>query len=60
MSPVAVSTGKTVAETLGNLREALAMHFQGMIEDGDPIPDPTTLVDYLDVGVVAATAELDA
>jgi len=60
MSPVAVSTGKTVAETLGNLREALAMHFQGMIEDGDPIPDPTTLVDYLDVGVVAATAESDA
>jgi predicted RNase H-like HicB family nuclease len=55
--PGCVSTGKTVAETLSNLREALAMHFQGMIEDGDAIPDPTTLVDYLDVSVLAATGE---
>jgi predicted RNase H-like HicB family nuclease len=55
--PGCVSTGKTVAQTLSNLREAMAMHIQGLIEDGDSIPDPTTLVDYLDVGVVAATAD---
>jgi predicted RNase H-like HicB family nuclease len=55
--PGCVSTGKTVAETLSNLREALAMHFHGLIEDGEGIPDPTSLVDYLDVGVLATTED---
>ena len=41
--PGCVATGKTVAETLASLREALEMHIAGMREDGDPIPDPTTL-----------------
>jgi predicted RNase H-like HicB family nuclease len=57
--PGCISTGKSVAQTLSNLREAMAMHFQGLIEDGESIPDPSTLVDYLDVGIVAATAESD-
>jgi len=49
--PGCISTGKTVQETLNNLREALEFHFEGMREDGDKIPDPETLVDYIDVGV---------
>ena len=49
--PGCVSTGKTVAQTLANLREALEFHFEGMIEDGDPIPDPQTLCDYVDVEI---------
>jgi predicted RNase H-like HicB family nuclease len=49
--PGCVATGKTVAQTLSNLREALAMHFEGMQEDGETPPDPTTLCDYIDVDV---------
>jgi predicted RNase H-like HicB family nuclease len=49
--PGCVSTGKTVEQTLANLREALEFHFEGMREDGDTIPDPETLVDYIDVGL---------
>lgn len=49
--PGCIATGKTVQETLSNMREALEFHFEGMREDGDKIPDPETLVDYIDVGV---------
>ena len=49
--PGCISTGKTVAETLANLREALQMHFAAMVSDGDPIPNPETLCDYLDVEI---------
>jgi predicted RNase H-like HicB family nuclease len=44
-------TGKTVQETLANLRVALRMHFEGLQEDGEAIPDPTTLCDYVDVEI---------
>jgi predicted RNase H-like HicB family nuclease len=41
--------GKTVAETLSLMREALEFHFEGTAEDGLPIPDPECLVAYVDV-----------
>ena len=51
--PGCISVGATVEETLANLREALAFHFEGMVEDGDPIPNPETLCDYVDVAIPA-------
>jgi len=50
-------TGKTVQETLANLRTALRMHFDGLQEDGEPIPDPISLCHYVDVEI-ASPAEL--
>jgi predicted RNase H-like HicB family nuclease len=47
-------TGKTVQETLTNLRTALQMHFEGLQEDGEPIPDPISLCDYDDVEIIAS------
>ena len=32
-----------------NLREALAAHFEVMREIGDPIPEPSSSVDYVEV-----------
>lgn len=52
--PGCAATGKKVQETLGLLREALAMHFESMRGQGEPIPDPQTLVDYIDVGVAVS------
>ena len=52
--PGCIATGDTVAETMANMREALSFHFEGMQEDGDPIPDPQTLCDYVDVEVPVA------
>jgi len=47
--PGCVATGKTVAETLRAMREALEFHLQGISEDGVPIPDPSSVVDYVEV-----------
>ena len=42
--PGCVSTGRTLAEIEKNIREAIEYHIEGMIEDGDPIPEPTSRV----------------
>ena len=36
-----VSVADTLQEMEANIREALEFHFEGMIEDGDPLPEPT-------------------
>lgn len=40
--PGCVTTGPTIEETKANMREAIAFHLQGMRQDGDPVPVPTT------------------
>ena len=50
-----IATGKTIEETRQNMKEALAFHFEGMAEDGDPIPEPTTAADYVEVDVPVQT-----
>jgi predicted RNase H-like HicB family nuclease len=39
--PGCVSTGDTIEETKQNMREAIEFHIQGMLEDGEPIPQPS-------------------
>jgi predicted RNase H-like HicB family nuclease len=48
-APGCVATGATVDEVKRNLAEALQFHFEGMRADGDPLPQPSSSVDYLDV-----------
>ncbi|MGI8742978.1 MAG: type II toxin-antitoxin system HicB family antitoxin [Bryobacteraceae bacterium] len=47
--PGCVSTGETLEEMKRNIQEAIEFHLDGMREDGLPIPEPTTQVDYADV-----------
>jgi len=47
--PGCITTGKTVQQTLKNMREALLFHFDGLREDGQAIPDPQALVDYIEL-----------
>lgn len=35
------------------LREAVEFHIEGLIEDGLPVPQPTSLVDYVHVAQAA-------
>jgi predicted RNase H-like HicB family nuclease len=49
--PGCVATGTTVEETESLLREAIDLHLEGMREDGLPIPEPASLVEYLEVSV---------
>jgi predicted RNase H-like HicB family nuclease len=45
--PGCVTTGDTVAETLRSIGEAIEFHLEGMQEDGEAIPAPTTLAAYV-------------
>jgi len=47
--PGCVTTGQTVEETLANMREAIEFHLEGMREDGEPIPEPTSLAALVEV-----------
>lgn len=39
--PGCVSTGRTLKEMKANIREALEFHFDGMLEHGEALPEPT-------------------
>ncbi|MBB6212518.1 type II toxin-antitoxin system HicB family antitoxin [Novispirillum itersonii] len=41
--PGCAAAGDTVAACFEDAHGALALHLAGMIEDGDPLPDPTPL-----------------
>jgi predicted RNase H-like HicB family nuclease len=47
--PGCVATGATVQETESLLREAIELHLEGICQDGTPIPNPVSVVKYLDV-----------
>lgn len=47
--PGCIATGRTYEEVEENMRKAIAMHVQGMIEDHEPIPDTHTKAEYIDV-----------
>jgi predicted RNase H-like HicB family nuclease len=48
--PGCASVGDSEEETRGNFRDALKAHFEAMREIGEPIPEPTSSVDYVEVG----------
>jgi predicted RNase H-like HicB family nuclease len=47
--PGCVTTGPTVEATLANMREAIEFHLEGMREDGDAIPLPSTTAFVVEV-----------
>lgn len=49
--PGCVATGPTVVEVERLLREAIAMHVEGLREDGLPVPEPSSTVEYVEVTV---------
>lgn len=46
--PGCVATGETIEEVRERMRKAIELHLAGMREDGLPIPEPTTLADYVE------------
>lgn len=47
--PGCVATGTTVEEVESQIREAIEFHLEGMREDGTPIPQPASRVEYVEV-----------
>ena len=54
--PGCVAVGDTIEEVEKNMREAIAMHIQGMIEDQKPIPIPRTTAEYIEIAVPDSAA----
>jgi len=52
--PGCVAVADTIEEAQRLIREAIEFHLEGMLEDGDPIPEPTTHAMELSVEVPAA------
>lgn len=47
--PGCAAAGDTEEQTRQNFQEALTAHFEVMREIGEPIPEPHTAVDYVEV-----------
>ena len=47
--PGCVAVGDTLEDAKNNMRVAIEMHIQGMIEDNEPIPTSQSTVLYMDI-----------
>jgi predicted RNase H-like HicB family nuclease len=47
--PGCIATGATVEEAEQMIREAIALHLTGLREDGLPVPQPSSQVEYIEV-----------
>lgn len=41
--PGCISAGETYEEALGMIKEAIELHIEGLLEDGDEVPGPTSI-----------------
>lgn len=47
--PGCVAAGETLEEVKQLIQEAIALHLEGLRAEDLPIPDPTTLCEYVEV-----------
>jgi predicted RNase H-like HicB family nuclease len=47
--PGCATVGKTIEQTVANMKKALELHFEGLAEDGDPIPKAGGVEAYPDL-----------
>ena len=47
--PGCVATGASNHDVQREMREAIELHLEGMREDGDPIPQPSSSVQYVEI-----------
>lgn len=52
--PGCIATGDTIEETLKQIKEAIEFHFEGLKEEGLPIPQPVTRCEYVEVEMPVA------
>lgn len=46
--PGCVAAAETRAEVLQLIQEAIEFHLEGLAEDGQPIPKPSSVVEYVE------------
>jgi predicted RNase H-like HicB family nuclease len=46
--PGCIATGATPEDTEEQIRQAIGFHLEGLRQDGVPIPEPTSLCEYVE------------
>jgi predicted RNase H-like HicB family nuclease len=46
--PGCVATASTVKDAEREIRDAIRFHIDGLKEDGQPVPQPTSIADYVE------------
>ena len=54
--PGCITVGDTIEETKRNMVEALELHFEGLIEQGEIPPNPEVVVDQVEAAIPTPTA----
>lgn len=54
--PGCVATGETLEEVKQMIAEAIEFHIEGMLEDGLPIPQPTSIAHEVEVLTITKSA----
>ena len=49
--PGCIAVGETREEALRLIREAIQFHIEGLAQDGQPIPEPSSEGEFVEVGV---------
>lgn len=47
--PGCVAAGETKAEVVKLIQEAIEFHIEGLQEDGLPVPEPSSTIEYVEV-----------
>lgn len=47
--PGCVAVGETKEEVLNLIQEAIEFHLEGLREDGQPIPEPSSSIEYVEI-----------
>lgn len=50
--PGCVAIGESRAEVVHLIREAIEFHIEGLLEEGLPVPVPSSVSDFVEVGTV--------
>jgi predicted RNase H-like HicB family nuclease len=54
--PGCVTTGKTIEEIKTNIREAIELHLEGLMEEGGPVPEPSSIAIEVELPVQPSAA----
>jgi len=46
--PGCIATGATIEAVENEIRDAIRFHIEGLKADGHPVPEPTSIADYVD------------
>jgi predicted RNase H-like HicB family nuclease len=47
--PGCAAVGETKEEVLRLIQEAIEFHIEGLREDGQPVPEPSSSIEYIEV-----------